>query len=99
VKQNNIGEPLDVKAVEFFEKFIVLGDSLPALLRYPVGIIVTALGIVMLVIPGPGLVFLLGGIVIINKSFGMQVKKQADRYIEWRMNSRRKKLEKQSGKK
>lgn len=84
MKYNEKNEAFDVKVVRQLDFIIVKLEKYPRIIRLPIAYFFILLGILLLVLPGPGTVFILAGVALISKKFGDFLTNQMERYIRWR---------------
>lgn len=81
---NTKKEPFDIRAAQTLDSFIIKTSAYPAVLRKVIGVVLILLGLLMLVIPGPGILFILAGTAVISPEFGKKLTSGLERYANWR---------------
>lgn len=75
---------LDIEAINWLKKFLEHTETWSFLKRKVIGSMIFGVGIIFLVTPGPGIVFLAAGGTLISERFGVLVAKVIQKYLKWR---------------
>jgi hypothetical protein len=77
-------DSFDVKLAQGLDTLVTRTETYPAIIRYPLAYFFIILGLLLIVLPGPGTVFLLAGIALLSKRFAVFLTRQLERYVNWR---------------
>ena len=77
-------ESLDIRVAESVDRFAVRSANLPGVVKRPLGVMLVILGVIMFLIPGPGLLTVVCGMMLISPRTASFVKHVSERYIRWR---------------
>lgn len=81
-------KPFDVMLVTKLDSLILSIENYPGIIRYGIGLLIILIGITLLVLPGPGILFILTGIALVSKKFGALFTSLLEKYITWRQRKK-----------
>jgi hypothetical protein len=89
--QPEMKQSWDITAAKGVESFVQKTQKMPNFLKKPAGVLLVILGIILFILPGPGLLILICGLTLLSPKTAETVKSLSRRYAVWRIKRQQRK--------